>query len=267
LRTLLLLFLIPCSHAFGQAVHSLPSSPYTGMGAYSFHFTDVFSSLSNQAALANMQQASAGIYAERKFLLALTQGTGIVALPTQHGNIGIVLHYFGAEGYNESQVALALAKKLGRVDLGIRFNYTHIQVPAYGTDGAVSMELGTLWHISDQLHTGVQITNPLGGRFKRHAAEKLATVFRLGLGYEVTEKVLISTEIMKEENRPVNVLVGLQYHFMEKLFVRAGITTATTIPFMGVGLQWKNIRVDITANYHAQLGVTPGLMIVFGNEQ
>lgn len=267
MRKLLLLFLIPYAQVTGQAIHYLPSSPYTGMGAYSQHFTDVLSVLGNQAALANIGRAAAGVFAERKFMLAITQATGVAALPTKHGNLALVFNYTGADGYSESQVALALAKNLGKVDLGVRFNYTHIQLPGYGNDATVSIELATLWHINDQWHTGVQIINPVGGRFKKHTAEKLAAVYKFGLGYEASDKVLLSIEIIKEEQRPVNVQAGLQYRFMNKLFARAGIATATTTPFFGVGWQWKSIRTDITANYHPQLGITPGLMLVLGNEE
>jgi hypothetical protein len=32
---------------------------------------------------------------------------------------------------------------------------------------------------------------------------------------------------------------------------------------MGVGLYIKTFRVDVTASYHPQLGVSPGLLILF----
>jgi hypothetical protein len=265
LQKLLLLFLIPASQACGQVIHSLPSSPHVGMGAYSYHFANVFSPMTNQASLANVQHAGAGVYAERKFLLKeLTMLTGMIAAPTAFGCIGFVLHYFGSPAYNESQAGLAFGKKLGKIDLGIRFNYTHTQASGYGNDNAISFELGTLWHINDHLHTGLQVTNPLGGKFRRNTEEKLAAMYKWGLGYEASGKALISVEIIKEEEQPVNVLASLQYQLMDKLFTHVGVATGSGTPYFGVGYKWKSVRTTITTSYHPQLGVTPGLMLVFG---
>jgi hypothetical protein len=46
-----------------------------------------------------------------------------------------------------------------------------------------------------------------------------------------------------------------------------GIATSTGSPYAGMGWQWKNCRADLTMRYHPQLGITPGLLLVFYGKQ
>ena len=247
-----------------QSVHYPVAAQYTGSGAYSKNFIDVFSFTSNQGALAGLQQVSAGIYAERKFLLKeLSVYNLAVALPTTVGGIGFTAKYFGSTDYNESLLGIAYAKNLGKIDIGAQFNYNMIRIAGYGNDAVINFELGTIWHITDKFHTGIHVYNPVGGKFGKSGDEKLAAVYKGGFGYEASQKVFLSTEIIKEEDKPVNVRAGLQYNFAEAFFVRTGISTNAAFYYLGAGLSWKNVRLDVTASYHSQLGITPGLLLIF----
>ena len=39
--------------------------------------------------------------------------------------------------------------------------------------------------------------------------------------------------------------------------------TATSSAWLGIGLNLKSFRVDVTNSYHPQLGITPGLLLLF----
>ena len=91
----------------------------------------------------------------------------------------------------------------------------------------------------------------------------MAWVYKAGGGYEASDKLLISADIIKQENRSVLVQAGIQFVPDKRLFIRAGITTGTTTPWLGAGWAWNNIRADITGSYHPQLGLTPGLLLLF----
>ncbi len=108
---ILLISLFACS----QAIHRTVSIPYyISMNAYSIHFSDLFSNSSNKAALAQLDNSCAGIYSERRFLLAaLNHLVAAIGLHTPHGNLGINTNYFGFGDYNETQIGLAYSKKLG----------------------------------------------------------------------------------------------------------------------------------------------------------
>jgi hypothetical protein len=264
-KPFLILLLFFFSLANGQTVRRPVAALYTGLGAYSLTHADVFSFTNNQATLAQIKNASAGVYGERRFLLEeLSLYQLAVAVPTGSGNFGLKAGYYGFSDYNETQIGLAYARKLGqKADVGVQFNYNGIRISSYGNASAVNFEIGTVLHLTDRLHAGVHAYNPIGGKFGKNADDKLASVYSFGAGYEASEKFFVSAEIEKEENQPVNVNAGLQYKFLPQLMARGGIATNTSMLYAGVGLYLKKFRLDVTASHHPQLGVTPGLLLLY----
>jgi hypothetical protein len=248
-----------------QTVRSPLTAPYTSIGAYSQNFCDVFSFTGNQAALAQGATLGAAVYTERKFMLAeLGQYQAAIQVPLKKAGVGIALHHAGNKSFSESQIGLAYALALGeQVAIGAQCNYNLIHIATYGNSNAVNFELGTIWHVTKQVHMGLHLYNPIGGKFGKGGSEKLAAVYKAGIGYEATEQFFVSTEIAKEEGQRITVLVGAQYQLHAQCLLRAGITTSTADCFVGAGLKWKVFRVDIIGRYHAQLGFTPALQVIF----
>ncbi len=240
------------------------SAPYIGLGAYSIYHADAFSFTSNQAALAQIKNAAIGVYGERRFLLAETSMYSAVGvLATKNGNFGLQADYFGFKNYNESQLGVAYARSLGsKIDIGIKFNYYSYRIPGYENSAAVTFEIGAIVHLTDQLHAGIHFYNPVGGALSKTRNEKLGSVYKFGLGYEPSEKFLISAEFVKQEDIPVNINAGVQYNFAKQFFARVGIASENESPYAGAGISWNNIRLDVSASYHPQLGFSPGLMLI-----
>lgn len=259
----IILFNVLLSQA--QVLRRPLAAAYTGMGAYSINHVDVFSFTANQASLAQLKNSAAGVYGERRFLLSeLNNYTATIGLTTNSGNFGVKANYSGFSDYNETQLGLAYGRKMGnKVDIGAQINYQSIRINSYGNASAVSFELGTILHLTDKLHAGLHATNPVGGKFGKDQQEKLSSVYSFGIGYEASDKFLVSTEIQKEEDQPVNVNAGFQYIFIPQLLVRAGMSSATSAAWLGLGLTIKSFRLDVTTSYHPQLGITPGVLMLF----
>jgi len=247
-----------------QALRQPISAVYVGLGAYSTQQQDVFSFVNNQAALAQYETATAGVYGERRFMLSETSlYTAAVAIPSSLGNFGVSAKYLGFKNFNESQFGLAYGRSLGKkVDIGIQFNYYGYRVPTYESDNTVSIEIGALVHLTDKLNAGLHVYNPVGGKFSK-TDEKLTSAYKFGLGYDVSEKFFVSAELVKEEDFPVNMNAGFQYQFAKQFFARGGISSANSIGYAGLGLAWNNLRLDISGSYHPQLGMSPGLLLIY----
>jgi long-subunit fatty acid transport protein len=215
--------------------------------------------------LAQLKSAAAGVYAERRFMLKeLNSYTAVIGLPTHAGDFGLKAVYSGFSEYNETQIGLAYARKLGsKMDVGVQFNYNGVRIAGYGNASAISFELGSVFHITDKLRTGFDINNPVGGKFGKDQQEKLPSVYTFGFGYDASEKFFFSAEVIKEEDQPVNVNAGLQYKFISQLMVRAGMSSATSSAWIGLGLSFRSFRLDVTTSYHPQLGLSPGLLLLF----
>jgi len=247
-----------------QSLRYSIAQPYINLSAYSRQQTDALSFTANQAALAQEKQPGAGVFAERRFMLKETSAYMLAAAyPTRLGNFGVQLRYAGFRNFNENKIGLAYARQLGKlVDLGVQFNYYGYRVPAYGNASALNFEIGAMLHLTGKLNAGIHVYNPVGGNLGKDKEEKLASAFKAGLGYDASDDFFIAAEISKEEDKPVTVIAGLQYHFAKKFFARAGFTSAATSAYAGAGVGWKNFRLDISSGYHPQLGLSPGILLI-----
>lgn len=252
-----------------QSLRQPASAIYLGLGAYSTQHSDVFSFVNNQAALAQTKKTAAGVYNERRFLVAATtMYSAAIAVPSPLGNFGVDLTYAGFKNFNEYQAGLAYARSLGAaVDIGMQFNYYGYRVPGYSNASAVNFELGAIIHLTKQLNAGIHVYNPVGGKFST-TGEQLSAAYTLGLGYDASKQFFVSAEIVKQEDEPVNVNAGIEYRFMKQFFARGGISSATSAVYGGVGVSWKNLRLDVSGSYHLQLGWSPGVLLLydFGGE-
>lgn len=268
LRKKIILFIVTIclfvAKPYAQSLRYSVSMPYLSLGAYSKKQADVFSFTNNQAALASVESAGVGVYGERRFMLTENSVYALAAaIPTSLGNIGIQMNYAGFKNFNESKIGIAYGRSLGKkVDIGVQFNYYGYRIPAYGNASNINFEIGAILHLTDKLNAGLHIYNPVGGKLGKSGDEKLAAAYKLGAGYDASESFYVSAEIIKEEDKPVNVTGGVQYRFNNQFFVRAGFVSETASGFGGVGVAWKSLRLDISANYHPQLGFSPGLLLI-----
>jgi hypothetical protein len=248
----------------GQTVHSPVQATYTAFGAYSNHCSDVFSFTGNQAKLSSLQTPGAGIYAERKFLLReLNFYSLVLAVPMASGGFGLQADYFGFADYNESKLGIAYGKKLGKlIDIGVQFNYYMVHIASYGNAATINFETGIILHPAEHINIGLHVYNPVGGKLGKNTGEKLASIYKAGIGYDASEQVCLSIEIIKEEDKPVDVQADLQYVFAKRFFARMGMATASASPYAGGGWSWKNFRMHISVSYHSRLGFTPGLLLL-----
>ena len=261
---LLSIIILSTNLLLAQSLRYSIAQPYISLSAYSSKQNDPLSFTGNQAALAQSKSAGIGVFGERRFLLSETSVyTMGASLPSRLGNFGIQLNYAGFKNFNENKIGLAYARKLGKLlDVGVQFNYYGYRIPAYGNASTVNFEIGALLHLSDRFNAGIHVYNPVGGKLGKSKEEKLAAAYKFGLGYDASDKFFISSEIIKEEDKPVNVIAGLQYNFVKKFFVKAGFISESTTAYAGAGVAWKDLRLDISSSYHPQLGFSPGLLLI-----
>jgi hypothetical protein len=261
LTIFLLLYLAKAS---AQPIRQPVAAAYTGMGAYSTQQQDVFSFTANQAALAQVKSVAAGVYAERRYNADnIALYTAALAIPSSLGNFGVSLRYFGFTNFNEYQAGIAYGRSLGKkVDVGLQFNYYGYRVPGNISAATVNAELGAVLHLTDKLNAGLHVYNPIGGVLAK-TNEKISAAYKFGLGYDASDKLFVSAELIKEENMPVNLNVGLQYQFVKQFFVRTGVNTGTNTSFAGAGILFGQFRLDVAAGWHPQLGLSPGLLFVY----
>lgn len=260
-----------------QAV-SLPAQTLQRPVAASFAGTEVYSKIHagalsgmvNQASMAGFNNFRAVLYAEKRYLLREWQQMQLAAsMPLQSGQMGIHLLYSGSSGYRETQAGLAYARSLGsKLDAGVQFNYYGIGMGGiYGAASTISFEAGIILHLSDKVQAGAHVNNPVGGKWSKSGSGKLPAVYSFGIGYDASAVFFTGLEIVKEEDQPVSIQAGFLYQPLPLIRIRAGVATATASAWMALGLQRKSWGLDITAAYHPQLGISPGIILTVSGKK
>jgi hypothetical protein len=238
-----------------------------GMANSSVTLNDFWSIHNNQAGLTGVKNFSAGMYYEDRFgLKNLSLKAGAIVLPTKSGGVfGLSMTYFGYSQYNESKIGLAYAKSFGeKFSVGIQLDYlsTHI-AENYGNRSAVAGEIGLRYQINTKLCIAGHIFNLNRAKIADYNDERIPTVARLGLSYAFSGKIIVTAESEKDIQYDPVFKAGIEYHPIDMLYFRTGISTNPVLNAFGFGLEFKNFKLDFAASYHQTLGFTPQFSIIF----
>jgi len=231
-----------------------------GMANAGVFLRDIWSSHHNQAGLAYLTKPSLGFYFEQRFAqkeLSMTSVAG--ALPLFNGTAGINLAYWGYEKFNTSKFGFSFSKQLGTVfSAGIQLDYFNTYLAEdVGNKGTVLAEAGLLAQPVPNFFIGAHIYNPTRARLADYNDERLPTILRFGMGYNFADKLLIGLETEKNITEKAIFKTGLEYKYLEKLYLRAGISTNPIISSFGIGYKLKDLAVDLAFSRHDILGLIP----------
>jgi hypothetical protein len=261
LGTISLLVLANLLNAQGVTI---PAIDPGGLNAYS-NVPDPFSAFNNQAALAQVKSKSMGLYGERRYMIdGLNNYLAVGALETRSGCFGIELGYFGFNRFNQSRAGLAYALALGsRMNLGVEFNFHSLTIPGYGKASALGFELAALFHLTDKLTAGMQMSNPAGGKFGQAGKEKLPSVYSAGIGYDPSREFFAGIEIVKQELMPAYINAGMQYSGIPGIAIRTAFTSASNSWWVAICYLWRTLSIGISIGFHPVLGITPGFFFLY----
>lgn len=265
MRHLITLFL--CFSVFVLRAQYLPDpllSAVAGAGGYRISNHDAFGVLSNPASIAHTQSFTAGIYGERKFLLeGLQQFLGVIAFPLRSSGIGIQFDYVGSSLMNETSLGLVYGRKLAdRMSVGVRFRYYGLQVPGHVQASALWAEAGVTYQLSNRIRAAFSFCRATNNKIHKDEPD-LTLTYRMGVGYEVSPRLLITSDWIKQTHKEMQGSMVILYAFEEGFRLRMGWNTHTSQPIFGAGLFWQKTWIDILVAYHPYLGFTPGLQFVY----
>ena len=151
--------LIISLNGMGQTYHEQTGNAYITAGAYSTHFINAFSFESNPASLGSTEGFFCGILAERKWMLnELNNYALAVSGNLGRGGLGILFQQSGDIDFNEQSFELAYGKNLGKVEMGIRFNYLQDKASGYQRcwfwSRRIGYEISGIRKINNRMDTG-----------------------------------------------------------------------------------------------------------------
>jgi hypothetical protein len=227
-------------------------------------FTDIWSSFHNQAGLGYVESFTAGAFYESRFLVDGMAFAGFAAAtPLGKGAIGLNYSNFGYGVYNEGKLGLAYGMKLAeRFSIGVQLNYhtTRIAADDYGNAGALTAEVGV--PIAAHLFNPTRTTLIDNGE-SAIPDEKIPTLIRLGVGYQISDEVLLAGEVEKDIDQNALFRGGIEYQPVDILYLRLGASSEPSLFSFGLGLRFESFQFDLASSYSSVLGYSPQVSLTY----
>jgi len=244
----------------------------SAMGNASVSLSDVWSAQQNQAGLGFLKNISAGVYYEDRFLLKeLSIKGAVIAIPVKGGAFGLCISNFGYSAFSENKYCFSFAKAFSeKFSMAIAMDYLTTKIAeGYGSKGAFAAEIGIQTKPLKGLTIGAHIFNPTRAKLTDYNNERIPSLIRLGADYNFSDKVTLAVETEKDMSQKSIFKAGIEYKAVKEFFLRAGISTNPGLSSFGFGLNLKNLKIDISANYHQVLGFSPqfGLSYIFSKKE
>lgn len=238
-----------------------------GLGsAYAAVKGDFWQLFMNPSGIAGLEGPQVGAFFERRYLLSeLNSGAVGFVYPFKNKHYaGIDFGGFGFGDYNESRIGLTYATSLfDRLSLGAKVNYSRTSITNYGASSTVYLDLGLSLEIVEGFTMGARIFNANQAELDREIGEEIPSTIDIGLGYQVTDRVLVVVDAQKQVNFPVSFRGGIEYKILDFLQARVGASTAPVTLNLGIGLEYKDVVFDFSNSYHEYLGYTPSLSLSY----
>lgn len=184
----------------------------------------------------------AGMSDKRLSLVCPTGKVGVTALQyLHHGNLD----------YHEQQVSAGYAlRPLPWLMVGVAADYLNVGTsdPAYRPQHWLAAVVGASAAIGDRTQVALLAgTRPWD---RQH-------LYRLHAQVQYSPITGLLTVLEGEMEERMRMRMGMEYSYGGTFLFRAGISTAPLIGTFGLGFRHKSFRVDIAAEFHQSLGVTP----------
>ncbi len=243
--------------------------------------SDAFSTFSNQAGLADVEEMSVGVFGENRFLIPdLNSFAFGFALPTKSGTFGVAANYYGIETYNTLRATLGYGRTLfeEKMNIGAGFDFVNVNVPEYGSKAIITFGVGVQFKISDFMIAG-HVFNPIQSKTTENEKDVLSSTLKLGISYVPSQTVGIYLEGVKTFNYPASFNGGVEYNVLKKLELRVGFATlpsrivdgryGTDVANLtvGAGIILDPIRIDIANKFHPVLGHSPSVSISYSGKK
>ncbi|MDD2413353.1 MAG: hypothetical protein RBS19_06925 [Bacteroidales bacterium] len=239
------------------------------MGGASVANVDFWGVFNNPAVNAYIRDISAGAYFENRYLLKELsyRGLGVVLPVAQNDAFALNVQQFGYAQYLESKVGLAYSKKFGEsFSAGLQFDYLNTFIgEGIGNKHSFTFEFGLFSRFNKKLSLGFMAFNPARMKLSDYNGynDYIPVILKLGARYEFSERISAISEVEKDIYRDFVMRFGLDYKLTDFLYVRGGLSTGVVAYSFGVGLDYHNIKFDISTSVHQVLGPSPQISLMY----
>lgn len=249
--------------AVAQTGYSDAGARTNAMGNASVTNVDVYSAQNNQAALGYLETGGVGISTLNYFLVegGINSYYGVFALPVKtSGTFGLSLNYKGDPTFNQTKIGIGYGRKLtDELAVGLQLDYVGTSTTEVGSGSAFTFDIGVLYKPVQDLTIGAKVFNPIRAKTGLDYEQELPALINVGMNYHPSEKINLCAEAEQEIEEILRGKFGIEYQIIDQLFLRGGYITYPSMFSCGIGVKIQQFKLDLSAQFHQQLGMSPGL--------
>jgi hypothetical protein len=168
--------------------------------------------------------------------------------------IGFSADNFGDEYYHETRVGLAVAKKVDKVSMGIKFSLLNNAVKEMSSKQTLLGEFGILATPSKFFSVGLHVVNFT--RAKLYESQTLPTFVNFGVGLNPSKKINISGQIDYLVGEKPFLKLGMVYQIKDHLSLSTGVNPNLNSVHFGVSFDLKKYRFAYAVSTHPNVGLS-----------
>ena len=233
------------------------------MGGVSVVLDDPESAMRNVAGLAQSENRAIALAFRQNYAMSgLSYGSAGVVFPVSFGTFSSSYIHYGDADYNEQMLTLSYAMPLGKSLLaGVSFHYLYSATSDayYIPQRLYTFTVAIQYMPSEDIFVGFRAFNPIATMLNSKEDDYSPSCFNLGIGYNITSDFMAVAEVEKLLFNKPSLRFGVEYSFWDFCRARVGVNTEPTIFTFGFGIERSRFAVDIAAQIHGTLGLTPQL--------
>lgn len=254
------------SISFAGGENLTAGADHAGMGGTNATAQNVFSAHNNPAGMGFVKRVGFGIYTDFPYAVKGINNFNLSSvIPVQKiGAFGIDINYMGFSAYNETRTGISYARQFADiVSVGVKFDYLRLAIANNGSKNLFAFGVGLQYQPFKVFRVGASVYNPVAMKIDKDYEEKVATTFTVGIAYLPSKKLSILVDAEKELDEKIRLKAGIEYNPIKPLYLRIGAATNPTLLTFGLGTEFKNFKLDASASWHLELGITPQISLVY----
>ena len=203
----------------------------------------------------------------------LRLGGASAASPTPLGTLALSGRAFGGGALRETRVAVGLARPLAlspsrTLDAGVAVGVESASTDGFGSVATLLLDAGVQADLVPALRVGLAARNLLGvGRgLDADLQRSISTVPTLaaGLAYTPSDRAVLVLDALQDLDRGLSLRGGVEVRPVDALALRVGVSSEPARLTAGLGVLAGPLRVDVSAEQHETLGLTPAFGVELG---
>ena len=232
---------------------------------------DVYSLFNNPAGLSQQNWREFSIYySPSPFgLNKLANSSAAYHEPTEFGSFAFAYSNYGFDLYKENNIFVSYSNNvLSHFFFGATIAYRNLSIKNYGSDNSLTILLGGLVYLNNNLRIGFAIDNITNSTVGK-SDNQIPMILNLGLSYTLLSKLVINTAIEKEIEKNASLHIGIDYEVIRYLNLRIGAMNEPSSFSAGIGINYSIFEIDYALFNHQDLGFTHqfGITLQFGGDK